>query len=78
MSDVSLKALRLVNIITHKSLLAAFGAGQATVVIDHVRLAIRDTGEAQLPFQWKLSLSLLWGLALVTVVEVVLVAWLLR
>ncbi|HKI51563.1 MAG TPA: AAA family ATPase [Geothermobacteraceae bacterium] len=68
---------RLVNILAHKGLLAAFGAGHKTVDVDHVRIAIRDTAEAQLPFQWKLSPTLLWGLALVTIVELALVAYLL-
>jgi len=68
---------RLVNILAHKGLLAAFGAGQKTVDVDHVRVAIRDTVEAQLPFQWKLSPTLLWGLALVTLAELALVAYLL-
>jgi MSHA biogenesis protein MshM len=69
---------RLINILAHKALLAAFGAGRPVVDETHVKIAIKDTGEAQLPFQWKLSSPLIWGLVLVTVVEVILVACLVR
>jgi MSHA biogenesis protein MshM len=38
---------RLVNIIAHKSLMAAFGSGSAMVEAKHVRHAINDTKEAR-------------------------------
>ena len=38
---------RVVNILAHKSLLAAFGAGSAIVDRGHVRSAARDTAEPQ-------------------------------
>ena len=40
---------RLVNIIAHKSLLAAWGKGDRQVSRAHVMLAIRDTESAQMP-----------------------------
>jgi MSHA biogenesis protein MshM len=40
---------RLVNIIAHKSLLAAWGKGERQVSRAHVMAAIRDTESAQLP-----------------------------
>jgi len=44
-------ALRLVNILAHKSLLAAFGDGKRKVTRRHVREAVRDT-ESALPVRW--------------------------
>lgn len=38
---------RLINILAHKSLFAAFGAADATVKAGHVRLAVKDSPEAQ-------------------------------
>jgi MSHA biogenesis protein MshM len=43
---------RLVNILAHKSLLAAFGEGQPQVEQRHVRLAARDTEGARTPSWW--------------------------
>jgi len=40
---------RLVNIIAHKSLLAAWGKGDRQVSRAHVMMAIRDTDSAQVP-----------------------------
>lgn len=40
---------RLVNIIAHKSLLAAWGKGHRQVSRSHVMMAIRDTESAQVP-----------------------------
>jgi MSHA biogenesis protein MshM len=37
---------RLVNILAHKSLLAAYGEGAATVEVRHVRAAVKDGGAA--------------------------------
>lgn len=69
---------RLVNILCHKALLATFGQGDQTVDRRHVLAAIKDTSEVQNPFQWKLSPGLFWGIALVTLVELVLITVLLR
>lgn len=38
---------RLVNIIAHKALMAAFGAGELRIGRGHVRRAVEDTGEAR-------------------------------
>lgn len=66
---------RLVNIISHKSLLAAYGRGDHRIRINHIRSAVRDTNEAQ---QVNGLRALLWlprpaymlaaGLGLVTLV----------
>jgi len=69
---------RLVNILCHKALLATYGQGDKTVDRRHVLAAIQDTSEVQNPFQWKLSPSLLWGIAVVTLVELGLIVLLLR
>ncbi|BCR06404.1 MSHA biogenesis protein MshM [Desulfuromonas versatilis] len=66
---------RLVNILCHKSLLAAFGRGEATIDLAPVRAAVADTPDAALgerlsaaPMVWGLALTgalILAGLALV-------------
>jgi len=38
---------RLINIISHKALLAAYGSGDRQIKIHHIRAAVRDTNEAQ-------------------------------
>ncbi|MCC7412164.1 MAG: AAA family ATPase [Gammaproteobacteria bacterium] len=38
---------RLANILAHKSLMVAYGRGDRTVTRVHVRLAVRDTGDAR-------------------------------
>jgi MSHA biogenesis protein MshM len=43
---------RLVNILAHKALLAAFGAGQLQVQAEHVRAAIQDTEGAIPTRRW--------------------------
>lgn len=44
---------RLVNILAHKCLIAAFGEGSAEVAARHVRAAVRDTEGVRLPlFAW--------------------------
>lgn len=40
---------RLINIISHKALMVAFGRGERTVQVDHVRSAIDDTESVDLP-----------------------------
>jgi len=49
---------RLVNILSHKAMLAAFGEGSEAVGLRHVRAAARDTEGAR-----KAGWSLLGGLA---------------
>ena len=49
---------RLINILAHKAMLAAFGEGSEEVCLRHVRAAARDTEGAQ-----KVGWSLLGGLA---------------
>lgn len=38
---------RLINIISHKALLAAYGSGDHQIKLHHIRAAVRDTNEAQ-------------------------------
>ena len=45
---------RLINILAHKALMAAFGAGSRLVCLEHVRRALDDTEGAQ-PFRRSLS-----------------------
>jgi MSHA biogenesis protein MshM len=56
---------RLVNILAHKTLMAAFGSGAATVSAAHVRLAVADTREARRasPLAHRFSRRLRWLLA---------------
>jgi MSHA biogenesis protein MshM len=43
---------RLINILAHKALLAAFGPGQRLITHRHVRMAILDTEGARRPAMW--------------------------
>ncbi|MCX8018259.1 MAG: AAA family ATPase [Rhodocyclaceae bacterium] len=43
---------RLVNILAHKALLAAFGEGSLSVEAHHVRAAGKDTEGARRPWRW--------------------------
>jgi MSHA biogenesis protein MshM len=43
---------RLLNILSHKALLAVFGEGKHTVRLRHVRLAVADTEGASAPGWW--------------------------
>jgi len=64
---------RLVNILAHKALLAAYGQKAGEVDLQHVRLAARDTTEAQQPFRRRFSPALLISLVLIVLIEVVVV-----
>lgn len=70
---------RLVNILCHKALMAAYGQGQEKVELSQVRMASRDTEDAT-----PLSRSLLAGntfyftIGLITLLEIILVVYLLR
>lgn len=70
---------RLVNILCHKSLMAAYGQGQTAVDVPQVNMAARDTEDAT-----PLTASLLAGnsfyvtIGIITLLEVVLVVYLLR
>jgi len=46
---------RLVNILCHKSLMAAFGEGAKQISNKHMKAAIKDTDSAELPWWGKLS-----------------------
>jgi len=46
---------RLVNILSHKSLMIAFGMGALYVTRKHVRMAVRDTESVQVPFYARLG-----------------------
>jgi MSHA biogenesis protein MshM len=68
---------RLINILSHKALLAAFGAGVPQVQAEHVVLAARDTESVQRLTLWRWGMllrSLLYGMA---GVGLGLVCWLL-
>lgn len=58
---------RLVNILAHKSLLAAFGTGEDTVGARHVLRAVRDTEDASPVSRFGLS-ALMARLGLVTLI----------
>lgn len=70
---------RLVNILCHKAMMAAYGQGASQVDLSQVRMACRDTEDAT-----SISWSLLSGkpfyvtIGAVTVVEIILVVYLLR
>lgn len=53
---------RLVNILAHKALMAAFGSGSRRVCAGHVQRALEDTEGAR-PFLQRAALRLGWGLA---------------
>jgi MSHA biogenesis protein MshM len=44
---------RMINILAHKALLSAFGEGRQQVTLRHLRMAVRDTEGASLPW-WRL------------------------
>lgn len=48
---------RLVNIIGHKALLAAYGQGETRLKPVHISMAVADTSEAQQPRFWKVLLA---------------------
>ena len=51
---------RLINILSHKAMLAAYGRGNKTLTAEHVRLAVRDTEDAQMSkrsYRWVVRLS---------------------
>ena len=43
---------RLINILCHKSLMAAFGKGQRTIEEEHMKAAIEDTDTGQRSKTW--------------------------
>lgn len=70
---------RLINILCHKALMAAYGQGQVVVDLSQVKMASRDTEDAT-----QLSRSLLAGksfnllIGIITLLEIILVIYLLR
>ncbi|MBF0159648.1 MAG: AAA family ATPase [Magnetococcales bacterium] len=49
---------RLINVLSHKALLAAFGTGDQQVSPKHVQLAAKDTDGVQVSQRWRPNLSL--------------------
>ncbi|MFO8025158.1 ExeA family protein [Thiohalophilus sp.] len=65
---------RLINILSHKAMMAAYGRGDTTVDEQHMRLAVRDTEDAQLSRPPRRYWS--WWLVAVTVlVSVIVFYW---
>ncbi|MDZ7803679.1 MAG: AAA family ATPase [Thiohalophilus sp.] len=65
---------RLINILSHKAMMAAYGRGDTTVDEQHMRLAVKDTEDAQLSHPPRRHWP--WWLAAVTVlVSVALLYW---
>lgn len=60
---------RLINILSHKALLLAFGEGQPVVSPHHVRAAINDTEDAQQTFMTKR-----WWLGAISVASILSIA----
>jgi MSHA biogenesis protein MshM len=52
---------RLINILTHKSLLAAFGEGARAVAVSHVRAAVGDTESISSANWWRTRLLRIAG-----------------
>lgn len=68
---------RLVNILSHKALLVAYGQGQRKISHKAVKIAVRDTEAVKLPQQWRRLLSkylLLINFALVLLVAALLMS----
>lgn len=70
---------RLVNILCHKALMAAYGQGEAGVELAQIKMACRDTEDAT-PLSWSLLSGHSFNVAIgmITLLEIVLVAYLLR
>lgn len=55
---------RVINILSHKALMVAFGKGERTAQLDHIKSAAEDTEGIQLPgFNYKPAMIALVGLA---------------
>ena len=61
---------RLINVMAHKALLAAFGEGRHYVSASNVRMAAADT-----PFARRASGPLLWASIIVTVLAAGAIYW---
>lgn len=70
---------RLVNILCHKAMMAAYGQGQSVIDPQQVKAASRDTEDAS-PLSWSLATgnSFYVSLGIITLLEIVLVVYLLR
>jgi MSHA biogenesis protein MshM len=70
---------RLVNILCHKSLMAAYGQGEPVVDREQVKVACRDTVDATQP-SWSLldGKSFNMTIGVITLLEIVLLIYLLR
>lgn len=70
---------RLVNILCHKALMAAYGQGEATVELAQVKLASRDTEDATpLSWSWLQGNSFNVTIGAITLLEIALIVYLLR
>jgi len=69
---------RLVNVLGHKALMAAYGRGQETVDIGQVQAACRDTDDVLQTTTFRNSPILLWMIGLVALLEVAVVIYLLQ
>jgi MSHA biogenesis protein MshM len=70
---------RLVNILCHKAMMVAYGQGQRCVDLHQVKQASRDTEDAtQLGMSFLMGNSFYYLIGVITVLEIVLVVYLLR
>lgn len=69
---------RLVNILSHKALMAAYGQGHKVIDTAQVDAAVGDTEDASPPGRANRDRLFYWGLGAVTLIELLLVAYLLR
>jgi MSHA biogenesis protein MshM len=69
---------RLVNILSHKALMAAYGQGHKAIDLAQIESAISDTEDATPLSGSDKSQLFYWGLGAVTLVEIALIIYLLR
>lgn len=70
---------RLVNILCHKALMAAYGQGHTVVYLPQVQMASRDTEDATLLSRpWLAGNSFYFAIGIITLLEIVLIAYLIR
>lgn len=69
---------RLVNILSHKALMAAYGRGQETVETRQVQAACRDTDDVVKQPTFRNRPMFLWMIGLATLLEVAVVIYLLQ
>ncbi len=69
---------RLVNVLSHKALMAAYGQGLASVGPNHVRAACADTDDVTAASLSRLQQPFYWAVGAATLVELVIVVYLLQ